>query len=308
MKSINALEVPLVQGSQAWHEWRLQGIGGSDAAVINGTSPYRTPRELFLEKTGQAVAEDDKSKEFIFAKGHRTEALIRSEFQKKINSEILPVCFQHPKFSHFRASLDGFNAKHGVLEAKLVGKEVLKSASDGVIPKHHFTQMQHQLLVTGADIGNWFGHDGKKNGVVVPIRADLKFIKLLEDLENRFWEDVQSKKAPPLTEQDYLVPDDLKLLIELREAKELAENAEANYKAIREHAVNFYNHPKIAGAGIKLFKVNRAGSLELKSVPEIASALAKLDEEYLESFRKKGSESWTIQIEKKRSNHELRSN
>ena len=36
-----------------WLEYRKQGIGGSDAAVACGISRYKSPVELWLEKTGQ---------------------------------------------------------------------------------------------------------------------------------------------------------------------------------------------------------------------------------------------------------------
>lgn len=302
---MNAVQVQLTQGTPEWNAWRLQGIGGSDAPVIDGSSPYRTLRELFFEKTGKgSSSEEDESKEFIFAKGHKTEALIRKQFQDRLGVEIKPICFQHNKFGYLRASLDGFDSSHGVLEAKLVGKEVLEKAStEGEIPTFHYTQMQHQFLVSGADVGNWFGHDGKKTGIVVPIRADMEFIKRLEEREHRFWDDVMNGKIPALSDRDYLIPEDQRLLIELRDAKELAENAQTQYEALRAQAVQFYKHPKIAGAGLKIFRVTRQGSLDLMAVPEIAAAIdgarGALTPEYLEGFRKKGSESWTVRIDTK---------
>lgn len=302
---MNAVQVQLTQGTPEWNAWRLQGIGGSDAPVIDGSSPYRTLRELFFEKTGKgASSEEDESKEFIFAKGHKTEALIRKQFQDRMNVEIKPICFQHGKFDYLRASLDGFDSTHGVLEAKLVGKEVLeKATNEGEIPTFHYTQMQHQFLVSGADVGNWFGHDGKKNGIVVPIRADMEFIKRLEEREHRFWEDVKNGKIPALSDRDYLIPEDQRLLVELRDAKELAENAQTQYETLRAQAVQLYKHPKISGGGLKIFKVIRQGSLDLMAIPEIVAAVdgarETLKPEYLEGFRKKGSESWTVRIDTK---------
>ena len=35
------------------YEYRNQGIGGSDAGVVLGVNPYKTPLSLYLEKTGQ---------------------------------------------------------------------------------------------------------------------------------------------------------------------------------------------------------------------------------------------------------------
>lgn len=293
--------VQLTQGTQEWHEFRLKGIGGSDAPVVDGTSPYRTIRELFFEKSGKPTPiEEDASKEFIFAKGHRTEGLIRKEFRDLTGVDMVPICGIHPQFEYIRCSLDGFDPKLGVLEAKLVGKAALVQARDGMIPPHHFTQIQHQMEVTGADVAHWFGHDGSKAGVLVPIKRDAEFLKRLMDSEHRFWQDVLSGKEPPLGERDYLIPDDQTVLKELRDAKELAENAQAQYEAIRAKAVETYKHSRIKGGGLTLYKSERAGSLKVKDIPEVSAILETLPEEYLQKFTAKSSVSWTVRIDGKK--------
>lgn len=302
--------VNVAQSSPEWLEFRRQGIGSSDAPVIEGNSPYRTPLQLFQEKRGQSVeAEEDDSKEFIFAKGHKTEILIRTQFAELTGVEMNPLCLIHPKLDHVRASLDGFDPnKYGVLEAKLIGREVLERARSAKrmkiserIPAHHYTQIQHELACADVDLAHWFGHDGSKSGVLLEIRRDKKYIAQLLEKENRFWEAVQKGETPALSEMDYLVPDDLSLLTELREAKELMENAALNYEALKERVTSLYNHPRIAGGGIKLIRATRAGSLNLMTVPEIKAAVEKagkkLKPEYLEQYRGKGSSYWTIRID-----------
>jgi predicted phage-related endonuclease len=237
---------------------------------------------------------------FIFGQGHKVESIIRKEFQDLVGVEMNPVCMIHDKIDFIRASLDGFHPSKGVLEAKLVGKEVLQKALDGEIPTHHFSQIQHQLLVTGADIAQWYGHDGKKNGALVEVRRNEDYIKHLVYAETNFWEDVQAGRVPALSEMDYLEPENTVLLQELRELKELAENAKAQYESLKENIVNVYHHNRIAGAGVKLFKTQRQGTLNVMNIPEISKAVAeakaKLTEEYIESFRGKGTEVWNIKI------------
>ena len=296
---MSAIVVSLIQNTPEWSAWRKNGIGGSDAPIIDGTSPYKTIRDLYFEKIGSRdEAEEDESKEFIFAKGHKTELLIRKQFQEQTGIEMKPVCMEHGDFTYFRASLDGFDSARGVLEGKLVGQDVLLEASrSGKIPDFHYTQMQHGFMVSGADIGHWFGHDGKAHGIVVPVKADAEFIKRLEDREHRFWDDVQNHVVPPLSDRDYLIPEDESLLAQLRDAKELAENAQTQFESLRTKIVQLYKHPKIAGAGLKIFKVARQGSLDLLSVPEIVQVRSSLKDDYLENFRKKGSESWTVRLD-----------
>lgn len=289
--------VQLTQNSPEWLAWRNQGLGASDAPVITGESPYRTPLQLFREKLGLPALADEEDNEFIFAKGHTTEGIIRKQFQDLTGAEMKPLCLVHPKFEYLRASVDGFDPKLGIMEAKLVGQAVLERArTASEIPAHHKTQIQHQLEVSGADVAQWFGHDGKKNGVLVVVRRDEAHIKRMLELEHEFWGRVIAKNAPGLSPRDYLIPDDLSLLSELRDAKEAAENAATYYESMKERVVNTYDHEKIAGAGVKLFRVERSGNINWKSIPEVQA----LKDEYLEQFRGNGSVSWTIRLEQKR--------
>ena len=41
-----------------WLEYRKQGIGGSDASVVCGISRYKSPVELWMEKTDQLPAQE----------------------------------------------------------------------------------------------------------------------------------------------------------------------------------------------------------------------------------------------------------
>jgi putative phage-type endonuclease len=294
----------LRQGSPEWHAWRREGIGGSDAPVVEGISPYRTPRQLALEKRGQDVDAEEDDNEFIFSKGHRTEGVIRAQFRELTGAEMTPLCVEHPELAFVRASLDGFDDKFGILEGKLVGQAVLEAARGGEIPAHHFSQIQHQYAVLGdVDRAQWFGHDGKKSGVLVEVKRDNEYIKRLLDKEHQFWEMLKSGGLPALTDRDYLVPDDQRLLHELREAKEFAENAQAAYEIARAKAARHYGHVRIQGAGIKLLKSTRQGSIDLLAVPEIAAAVEAVRQtlplEHIEKFRKKSSESWSVRIETK---------
>lgn len=295
--------VEIVQGSSEWLEWRKSGLGGSDAPVIEGLSPYKTKRELFFEKRGERV-EDDDSKDFIFAKGHKTEALIRQEFCSLILAEtgfqieMAPVCLRHPEFEYIIVSLDGRDSKLGVLEAKLVGQEDLRNAREGHLPAHHYSQMQHQFWAAEEEVGQWFGHDGKKNGALVMVKRNEEYIKRYSDKAHQFWFDLRAGKVPAHGPRDYMEIND-PLMQELRDAKILAENAEIAFKIIKDEVTKKYGkHPLLSSIGLKMWEVEREGSLNLLKVPEIEDlvneAVKELDPKYVETFRGKGSKSWTV--------------
>lgn len=55
---------------------RSKFIGGSDAAAILGLSPWKSPYQLWLEKTGQRQEPTDATREKIFARGKRWEPTV----------------------------------------------------------------------------------------------------------------------------------------------------------------------------------------------------------------------------------------
>ena len=72
--------------NQDFTQDRTQFIGGSDIGAILGLSPYRTPIDVWLEKTGE-----DKSKEANLAMrfGSFAEEFIAKEYAKARDEKIL---------------------------------------------------------------------------------------------------------------------------------------------------------------------------------------------------------------------------
>jgi putative phage-type endonuclease len=143
----------------------------SDQAALQGESPYRTRRDVWFEKAGLGEP-DDEDRSFIFRRGHETEAELRELFSAHTKLEITPTCFE--KGAIYGASLDGYDKSLGVFEAKLVGKDVLKTAKEKrEIPEHHWIQIQAQLHASDSDKGFWGGMAPKiKGGVVVEFGRD----------------------------------------------------------------------------------------------------------------------------------------
>ena len=40
----------LHQNTPEWHQWRRQGIGASDAPVIMGETPFKTPKNALVDE------------------------------------------------------------------------------------------------------------------------------------------------------------------------------------------------------------------------------------------------------------------
>jgi hypothetical protein len=96
--------VELVQGSQEWHLWRLQGIGGSDAATILGQNPYHTAAALMAER-----------REAFPASAERSDAAGSSPSRRRAwycaaAGEVVTPSARSARLPWLRASLDGMSA------------------------------------------------------------------------------------------------------------------------------------------------------------------------------------------------------
>ena len=92
---------------EKWLEFRRQGIGGSDAAAVLGISPFRTGVDLYYDKLGQPV-EDDEQNWVAKEMGTVLEDLVARIFAKKTGLKVTPMkmMFQHPDHPWMLADLD----------------------------------------------------------------------------------------------------------------------------------------------------------------------------------------------------------
>ncbi len=75
-------------------EYRKKGIGGSDASVVCGINKYKSPVELWMEKTNQLPYQEAGEAAYC---GTQLEALVRNEFTKRtgIAVNIVSQILQH---------------------------------------------------------------------------------------------------------------------------------------------------------------------------------------------------------------------
>src|SRR5450759_347046 len=99
MKVIN-----VSQRSDAWRVWRAQGMSASEAAIIMGRSPYKTPWRLWSEKTG-LVLEQALDNNPLIRVGIEAEAKARERFEEQHAVLLLPLCGESERYPCYERRL-----------------------------------------------------------------------------------------------------------------------------------------------------------------------------------------------------------
>lgn len=183
-----------------WLGWRTKGIGSSDAAAIAGRSRYRTPLQVYLEKTGQGSPQQSSDlmkwglwlePAIAAAYQDRTGCTYEAE-QRRVEWAIRPW---------MRATLDRVRDDGIIVELKSTSYGMAKTlGEDGDIdslPDEWLLQVQHQMAVSGCDITDIAVYLPTPELRIYTVERDDRLIKALCELEAEFWDHVQRRVPPP---------------------------------------------------------------------------------------------------------------
>jgi len=181
-------------------EERRLGLGGSDIPAILGLSPWKTPLDVYYDKTGEAdpLPVDDGPDTPIYW-GNVLEDLVAEEYAKRTGNRIRrhnsAIVHQHIKIA--RANLDriviGGPNGPGVLEVKTA-----RNAWGDEIPDYYLPQVVHYLAVTGyqwADVAVLFLADRKFR--IYHVDRDDEICTALLSTEEKWWNDHVVARVPP---------------------------------------------------------------------------------------------------------------
>lgn len=185
---------------------RTEGLGASDSPIIMGYSTFKTPYQLYLEKTG-AISSDDEITEQQYW-GNALEPVIIKRFSEENNVEItFPDTVYHPNYPYLFANLDGWiPAENAVVEAKCANsyqrKEWDMAASDG-IPLIYLIQIAKQCLITNASRGYCAVLIGGMEYKQFIYERDTALEDLILQSDINFWECVTNRIEPePINTSD----------------------------------------------------------------------------------------------------------
>lgn len=155
----------LLQGSDAWHQFRLEHFGASEAAAMLGLSKTVTRTELLHAKsTGIAKEYSDWVQKNILDYGHEVEITARKLMAAQIGESLFPVTCSDGIYS---CSCDGLTMDEATAwEHKQYNKEYFDMVSRGVVPEEHMPQCQQVLMVTGAEKLIFTISDGTEENMV----------------------------------------------------------------------------------------------------------------------------------------------
>ena len=185
---------------EEWLKLRLKGIGGSECAAAVGMSRWKTPLEVFMEKTGRKAQVTETEKMYW---GRTLEPIIRAEFTRRtsLKTQVVPYMMNHREYPYMLANIDGIviekDGTKCLLELKTAGTAAEKEWTEESIPVEYYLQVQHYLFVTGlpkAYVAVLIG--GNKFQWQI-LERDEETIQTLVALESYFWSEYVLKDVPP---------------------------------------------------------------------------------------------------------------
>ena len=203
--------------NQNFTQDRTKYLGGSDIGALLGLSTYRTPLELWLEKTGQVVPQTDS---LPLRFGSFAEAFVAAEYTRSTGFKLVhdESIYIHPQHTFMSAHIDRFVLGDGanrpathLVECKTAnpftkGQWGGEAGSDQV-PMSYLCQCIWYMALTQlerVDIAVLFGNSELR---LYQIERDLALEELVIGKALQFWQDhvLANVPPPPQTEDDYQI-------------------------------------------------------------------------------------------------------
>ena len=184
---------------------RTKYIGGSDIGAILGLSRFKTPLEVWMEKTGK---ETKKTDSLPLRFGSFAEAFVASEYSRATGFDLLhdESIYIHPQHSYMSAHIDRFimqgstSSPTRILECKTANPfssgDWGEIGSDEV-PMSYLCQCIWYMAITGiekTDLAVLFGNSDFR---IYEIARDQELEALVITKASTFWDEHVLKDIPP---------------------------------------------------------------------------------------------------------------
>jgi len=194
-----------------WLEARrkVRGLGGSDMSVVLGLNKWKTPFQLWLEKTGQVESDElyivDEDGAFVSGNeaaywGHVDEDIVAKEFALRHKKKVRRrnAILQHDEYDFLFANIDReIVGEDAGLECKITSAYNAKEWTGDEIPEAYIVQCQHYMAVTGKK--EWYiaCKIGGNKFVSKLISRDDELIAIIIERAKHFWQHHVLGNVPP---------------------------------------------------------------------------------------------------------------
>jgi len=266
-----------LQQNKAFHDLRRTGIGGSDVAAVLKISPWTTPYQLWLQKTGRKDPEDISNKPYV-QRGIVGEKTCRLLLEREYLKSFTPK-FWTGKEAWHRCSDDGYNEDlNMILEIKCMNeKSHLECVEKNIAPKYYDCQVQWNLFVSGASKCLFVSFRPEDEALhKIEILPDPEVQAALAKAVDYFWTEYVAKdKAPPFEAGDSVEDksDEFKHMCQLLAETTAERDAlDATIDAIKKDMakrVEQSGAPRIVGFGYSVSRETRKGSVDYSKIKEL---------------------------------------
>jgi len=195
-----------ITDKQSWLENRLLDVTSTEVSALFNLNPYQTEFELYHQKKDKVVVNIDDNERMMW--GRRLEDSIALEFaeRNKMSVESFDVYLRNPD-TRMGSSFDykiTSEKEPAILEIKNVDglayrKNWIEHDEENIEPPEHIAlQLQHQLEITGYNVGYIVALVGGNTMKVVRSERDPRIGKLLKDKVENFWERIKLGVPPDI--------------------------------------------------------------------------------------------------------------
>ena len=180
-----------------WLRARQTGIGGSDASAILGFNPWKSPFQLYVDKTSEYVEEIDNE---AIHWGNVLEDVVAEEFTSRTGIKVRRrnVMFRHKEHDFMMANIDrDVVGEQALLECKTTNAFNADMWEGEQIPPAYMCQLQHYMAVLDYEKAYIAVLIGGQKFVWKEIKRDDEFIELMIQAEKDFWENNVLAGVPP---------------------------------------------------------------------------------------------------------------
>lgn len=183
-----------------WLQMRKAGIGGSDCSAAVGLSRWKSPFQLWSEKTNRIVPA--KAGEAAYW-GSVMEPILRAEVAKRMpKAEVreCPFFLRSKAHPYMLANIDGYvreNGSFSCLEIKTANAYAAVQDWQNGLPIEYYCQVMHYMAVTGMSSAYVAVLLGGNTFEIQKIERDEDMICHIIQMEEHFWYEHMLKDTPP---------------------------------------------------------------------------------------------------------------